>query len=114
MAKESEPWEWRMSFPDGMSMLFVSECIPHTPGFIVGLLFKSLALMQSGWRYGTSEPRRIIHCFKVGMALCLVSLFYYVNPLYEGVGGNAMWAVLTVVVALEYTVGRHLNMVKID
>ncbi|KAL1541228.1 aluminum-activated malate transporter 10-like [Salvia divinorum] len=108
MAKESEPLEWRMSFPDGMSMLFVSECMPHTAGFVVGLLFKYLGLMQSGWRYGTSEPRKIVHCFKVGMALCLVSLFYYVGPLYEGVGGNAMWAVLTVVVAFEYTVGATI------
>ncbi|XP_057805839.1 aluminum-activated malate transporter 10-like [Salvia miltiorrhiza] len=108
MAKEGEAWEWRMSFPDGMSKLFVSECMPQAPGLVVGLSLRCWGLMQTGWRYGMSEPQKVIHCFKVGMALCLVSLFYYVSPLYEGVGGNAMWAVLTVVVAFEYTVGATI------
>lgn len=110
MAKESEPcqgFEWRISFPDGgVSKIFVSECLPQgrlSTGFV---MLKYWGLIQKGWRYGMSEPQWIIHCFKVGMALCVVSLFYYLRPLYEGVGGNAMWAVLTVVVALEYTVGR--------
>nr|GEX75800.1 hypothetical protein [Tanacetum cinerariifolium] len=52
-----------------------------------------------------SEPTKAIHGVKVGMALSLVSLFYYMKPLYDGVGGNAMWAVMTVVVAFEYSVG---------
>ncbi|KVH89000.1 Aluminum-activated malate transporter [Cynara cardunculus var. scolymus] len=51
-----------------------------------------------------NEPKKVIHGLKVGMALSLVSLFYYMRPLYDGVGGNAMWAVMTVVVALEYSV----------
>lgn len=52
-----------------------------------------------------SDPRKVIYGVKVGMALSLVSLFYYMRPLYDGVGGNAMWAVMTVVVAFEYSVG---------
>jgi hypothetical protein len=36
-----------------------------------------------------------------------VSLFYYFNPLYDGVGKNAMWAVMTVVVVFEYTAGKY-------
>ncbi|EPS66034.1 hypothetical protein M569_08747, partial [Genlisea aurea] len=51
------------------------------------------------------EPKKLFHCFRVGMALCLVSLFYYMNPLYEGFGQNVMWAVLTVVAVFEYSVG---------
>ncbi|KAL6652211.1 hypothetical protein ACP70R_011136 [Stipagrostis hirtigluma subsp. patula] len=46
-----------------------------------------------------------MHGVKVGLALALVSVFYYTRPLYDGVGGAAMWAVMTVVVVLEYTVG---------
>ncbi|KAJ9539095.1 hypothetical protein OSB04_031828 [Centaurea solstitialis] len=56
----------------------------------------------------TSDPKKVIHGMKVGMALSLVSLFYYMRPLYDGVGGNAMWAVMTVVVALEYSVGATI------
>ena len=55
---------------------------------------------------GEDDPRRMVHAMKVGLALTIVSLFYYVNPLYEGFGVNAMWAVLTVVVVMEYTVGK--------
>ena len=53
------------------------------------------------------DPRRIIHALKVGLALTLVSLFYYFKPLYDGFGVNAMWAVLTVVVVFEFSVGKY-------
>ena len=53
----------------------------------------------------TPEPTKVIHGVKVGMALSLVSLFYYMKPLYDGAGGNAMSAVMTVIVAFEYPVG---------
>ena len=55
---------------------------------------------------GEDDPKRMVHAVKVGQALTIVSLFYYVNPLYEGFGVNAMWVVLTVVVVMEYTVGK--------
>nr|CAB3485450.1 unnamed protein product [Digitaria exilis] len=56
------------------------------------------------WRIGADDPRRAVHGLKVGLALALVSVFYYTRTLYDGVGGAAMWAVLTVVVVFEYTV----------
>ncbi|GAB4859840.1 hypothetical protein Ancab_011320 [Ancistrocladus abbreviatus] len=55
------------------------------------------------------DPRRIVHSMKVGLAITLVSLFYYFEPLYEGFGVSAMWAVLTVVVVFEYSVGATLG-----
>ncbi|PSS23521.1 Aluminum-activated malate transporter like [Actinidia chinensis var. chinensis] len=64
--------------------------------------------LEKAWELGASEPRKVIHCLKVGVALSLVSLFYYMRPLYDGVGGTAMWAVMTVVVVFEYTVGATL------
>ncbi|GAB4859853.1 hypothetical protein Ancab_011333 [Ancistrocladus abbreviatus] len=55
------------------------------------------------------DPRRIVHSTKVGLAITLVSLFYYFEPLCEGFGVSAMWAVLTVVVVFEYSVGATLG-----
>ncbi|KAK3024708.1 hypothetical protein RJ639_042930 [Escallonia herrerae] len=55
------------------------------------------------WTVGREDPRRVIHSLKVGLALTLVSLLYLVEPLFEGVGQNAIWAVMTVVVVLEFT-----------
>ncbi|WOH03519.1 hypothetical protein DCAR_0622918 [Daucus carota subsp. sativus] len=58
---------------------------------------------------GQDDPRRIIHSCKVGLAITIVSLFYYFNPLYDGFGVSAMWAVLTVVVVFEFSVGATLG-----
>lgn len=60
------------------------------------------------WKMGRDDPRRVIHGLKVGTALTLVSFLYLLEPLFEGVGQNAMWAVMTVVVVLEYTAGATL------
>ncbi|PIN03882.1 hypothetical protein CDL12_23588 [Handroanthus impetiginosus] len=55
------------------------------------------------------DPRRLIHSLKVGLALTLVSLFYYFQPLYNSFGVSAMWAVITVVVIFEFSVGATLG-----
>ncbi|XP_059430262.1 aluminum-activated malate transporter 8-like [Corylus avellana] len=60
-------------------------------------------------KLGEDDPRRIIHSLKVGLALTLVSLFYYIRPLYDGFGVNAIWAVLTVTLVFEFSVGATLG-----
>nr|CAB3484484.1 unnamed protein product [Digitaria exilis] len=54
------------------------------------------------------DPRRVAHSLKVGLALTLVSVLYYVRPLFNNWGLSTLWAVLTVVVVMEYTVGGTL------
>ncbi|XP_048132053.1 aluminum-activated malate transporter 12-like [Rhodamnia argentea] len=60
------------------------------------------------WKVGKEDPRRFIHALKVGSSLTLVSLLYLVEPLFKGIGQNAIWAVMTVVVVLEFTAGATL------
>ncbi|OAY61681.1 aluminum-activated malate transporter 14 [Manihot esculenta] len=60
------------------------------------------------------DNRKWIHSIKVGVALVLVSLLYFLDPLYKEVGDdNAMWAIMTVVVIFEFyagaTLGKGLN-----
>ncbi|KZV55735.1 Aluminum activated malate transporter family protein [Dorcoceras hygrometricum] len=56
------------------------------------------------------DPRRVVHSFKVGLAIILVSLLYYFDdPIYDGFGVSAMWAVMTVVVIFEFSVGATLG-----
>lgn len=60
-------------------------------------------------KVGRDDPRRAIHSVKVGLSLTLVSLLYLLEPLFNGIGQNAIWAVMTVVVVLEFTAGNLLS-----
>ncbi|XVF69256.1 hypothetical protein PTKIN_Ptkin11bG0066500 [Pterospermum kingtungense] len=57
---------------------------------------------------GQEDPRRVYHSLKMGLALILITLFYYFQPIY-GYGDNAIWAVLTVILVLEFSVGATLG-----
>ncbi|OVA07150.1 Aluminum-activated malate transporter [Macleaya cordata] len=60
-------------------------------------------------KLGKDDPRRITHSIKVGLTLSLVSLLYYFSPIYGGFGSSTMWAILTVVVVFEFSVGATLG-----
>ncbi|KAG6433127.1 hypothetical protein SASPL_104735 [Salvia splendens] len=55
------------------------------------------------------DQRRLIHSLKVGLTVTLVSLLYYLQPLYDNLGASAMWAVMTVVVVFEFSVGGTIG-----
>ncbi|KAL0889309.1 hypothetical protein Bca101_013292 [Brassica carinata] len=65
-------------------------------------------ILKDIWKVGKDDPRRVKHALKVGVSLSLVSLLYLLEPLFKGIGSNAMWAVLTVVVVLEFSAGATL------
>ncbi|XP_038887020.1 aluminum-activated malate transporter 14-like [Benincasa hispida] len=55
------------------------------------------------------DMKKITHSVKVGVALVVVSLLYLLDPLYNQVGDNAMWAIMTVVVVFEFFAGATLS-----
>ncbi|GMI95595.1 hypothetical protein like AT3G11680 [Hibiscus trionum] len=75
----------------------------------IELKAKITSIAKSFKKLGEDDPRRLTHSFKVGLALSLVSLLYYAKPLYDGFGVAGMWAVLTVVVVFEFTVGGTVS-----
>ncbi|XP_076915685.1 aluminum-activated malate transporter 10-like [Bidens hawaiensis] len=107
--------EWSIRVSDGSSMALEPE---HTHGvmrlwdrltsLVVRFVMRVWMFLKKAWDLGVDDPRKFFHCLKVGVALMVVSLFYYMRPLYDGVGGSAIWAVMTVVVVFEYTVGGTL------
>ncbi|PHU09778.1 Aluminum-activated malate transporter 10 [Capsicum chinense] len=107
--------EWRVNMPDGSSRILAPESrqtskfISRLQGLVMGIVLNIRGFLDNAWSLAVNEPKKVVHCFKVGLALSLVSVFYYMRPLYDGVGGNAMWAVMTVVVVFEYTVGSTLS-----
>lgn len=65
--------------------------------------------LKNLWNFGKEDPRRVIHALKVGVSLTFVSLLYLMEPFFRGVGKNALWAVMTVVVVLEFSAGGYIN-----
>ncbi|CAJ2628318.1 unnamed protein product [Trifolium pratense] len=98
--------EWRIKVEDGPWKRAGISCSMWT--FITSFYFKLCKFVKKAWDIGVNDPRKFIHCVKVGLALAVVSLFYYLKPLYDGVGKNAMWAVMTVIVVFEYTAGATI------
>ncbi|XP_027062992.1 aluminum-activated malate transporter 2-like [Coffea eugenioides] len=70
---------------------------------------KGVEIARQTKKIGQDDPRRVIHSLKLGLALTLVSLFYYFQPLYKNFGVSAMWAVMTVVVVFEFSVGATIG-----
>ncbi|CAM8978554.1 unnamed protein product [Rhodiola kirilowii] len=75
-----------------------------------GLMMASVVdAAKNAKKLGQDDPRRVYHSVKVGLALTVVSLFYYYQPMYDSFGVSAMWAVMTVVVVFEFSVGATLS-----
>ncbi|XP_022153250.1 aluminum-activated malate transporter 2-like [Momordica charantia] len=60
-------------------------------------------------KVGKDDPRRIVHSLKVALAITIVSLFYYFEPLYDNFGASSIWAIITVIVVFEFSVGTTLG-----
>ncbi|XP_076939602.1 aluminum-activated malate transporter 10-like [Bidens hawaiensis] len=107
--------EWSIRLGDGSSKVLEPETkhgVMRLWDCLKGLVYRFVGrvwtFFKKAWDLGVDDPKKFFHCLKVGVALLLVSLFYYFRPLYDGVGGSAIWAVMTVVVVFEYTVGGTL------
>jgi hypothetical protein len=108
---QTQPVEWKISVEEGMEANTIQENFYNR---VVSRIFQSfhrfkrsvLSVRRRIWQVGADDPRRVIHSIKVGLALSLVSLFYFARPMFDNFGENAIWAVMTVVVVFEFTVGK--------
>lgn len=57
------------------------------------------------WEMGRSDPKKIIFAAKMGLALSAISLLIFWKGLYQDVAQYSIWAILTVIVMFEFTIG---------
>lgn len=61
------------------------------------------------WKMGRSDHRKIVFSAKMGLALMLISLLVFLKVPGEEVGRYSVWALLTVVVVFEFSIGIEIN-----
>ena len=65
--------------------------------------------IQCVWNFCKEDSNRVIFSLKAGFAVLLASLLVLVQVPYETLGTHVIWAIITVAIMFEYTVGMHLS-----
>lgn len=67
---------------------------------------------KKAWEMGRSDPRKFIFAVKMGLALSIVSLLICWKGLNEDLAQYSIWAILTVIVMFEYSIGSNVFTLK--
>ncbi|MCO5574839.1 hypothetical protein L7F22_028632 [Adiantum nelumboides] len=68
-----------------------------------------VSFFTSIWEAAWKEPAKTIHAFKMGLALTLAFLLVLLKAPYELFGSHAIWAIMTLIVVFEFSIGATLS-----
>uniref|UniRef100_A0A803QQE7 Aluminum-activated malate transporter n=1 Tax=Cannabis sativa TaxID=3483 RepID=A0A803QQE7_CANSA len=72
------------------------------------LLKDSVDFAGKAWEMGRTDPRKAIYAMKMGLAMALVSLLIFWKDSYHNIDQYSVWAILTVIVMFEFSIGATL------
>ncbi|KFK39175.1 hypothetical protein AALP_AA3G210100 [Arabis alpina] len=76
---------------------------------ISGLYQESKDVARKAWEMGVSDPRKIVFSAKIGLALTIVAVLIFFQEPNPDLSRYSVWAILTVVVVFEFTIGATLS-----
>ncbi|KAK9060985.1 hypothetical protein SSX86_018165 [Deinandra increscens subsp. villosa] len=67
------------------------------------------AFLINVYQMGQSDPRQFIFAAKSGLALAFVSVLIFFKEPFAFISQHSIWAILTVIVVFEFSIGATLN-----
>lgn len=83
-----------------------SSCLSSARSRLKQLWRDSCDYTKNAVEMGRKDPRKVVYALKMGSALALVSLLLFWEMPVKDASQYSIWAILTVVVMFEFSIGR--------
>ncbi|XP_027168137.1 aluminum-activated malate transporter 9 [Coffea eugenioides] len=107
----SELPRFSRSWDDGAEERFGCGCCSSMKDKFLELWKKLMSVAIRAWDTGKADPRVVVFSAKMGLAMMLISLLIFLKQptAMKDLSRYSVWAILTVVVVFEFSIGATLS-----